>query len=189
MPWFKKSKKSRQPSQQPIPLGIPTLSISADMASDIGPEAVNDGRGSRVAFRDRGEDRRLDASGASTPTHGREDDLTRGYILLQLMGLISTILIVLREREHERQVPSNAPNEKFSHNAPDLSSAERQSKVRNRVECEDQGRVVEQPPEAPPERISKDDHIGKGAYDTVRSGGSGGECRYPGSILAWVDLY
>ena len=46
MPWFKKSKKSRQPSKQTASLGIPThiagvpLGISADLAPDINPEGV-----------------------------------------------------------------------------------------------------------------------------------------------------
>ena len=44
-PWFKKSKKSRQASQQTAALGIPThiavgpLGLSADLAPDISPEA------------------------------------------------------------------------------------------------------------------------------------------------------
>ena len=47
MPWFKKSKKSRQPSQQAAALGIPThvavgpLGLSADLAPDISPEGVS----------------------------------------------------------------------------------------------------------------------------------------------------
>ncbi|KAF9644493.1 hypothetical protein BDM02DRAFT_943873 [Thelephora ganbajun] len=169
MRWFKKSKKSRQPSQQPMSLGIPALGISPDLVPEIEPEAVNDGRGSRVAFRDRSEDRQLHALDASTQTHRREGAAT-----------------LLREREHEREVPPNAPNEQPSHNAPDLSSAERQPEVQNRVECGDRGMVAERPPEAPPERTSEDDHIGKDAHDSAQSGGSGGECRCPHSI--WHGL-
>ncbi|KAF9643063.1 hypothetical protein BDM02DRAFT_3273228 [Thelephora ganbajun] len=45
------------------------------------------------------------------------------------------ILIVLREREHERQVSSSTPNNHFSHNATDLSS-EWELEVQNRGECE-----------------------------------------------------
>ncbi|KAF9642890.1 hypothetical protein BDM02DRAFT_3192519 [Thelephora ganbajun] len=175
MSWFKKFKKPRQPPQ---PLGIPTHiavgspSLSTNLDLGISPEAVNNGRVSRDASRDRSGGRRPHASGASTPIHGREDGVTRGYILLQLMGPMSMILIVLREREDERQVPSSAPNEQPSHDAPDLSSAERQSEVQNRVECEDRETVTEQPPEAPPEHISEDDHIGRDAHDTVQSRGS-----------------
>ena len=46
MSWFKKSKKSRQPSRQPASLGIPThiavglLGISADLAPEIGSEGA-----------------------------------------------------------------------------------------------------------------------------------------------------
>ncbi|KAF9642095.1 hypothetical protein BDM02DRAFT_2703619, partial [Thelephora ganbajun] len=148
MSWFKKSKKPRQPSQQPISLGIPILSIGAD--PDIGPEAVNDRRGSQVAFRDRSMNQRLQVSSASTPTHE-----------------------LLREREHERELPSNLPNGQLSHNAPDLSSAESQSETQNRVECEDRATVTERPHEAPPEPISEDDRTGKNAHDTVQSEGSG----------------
>ncbi|KAF9643223.1 hypothetical protein BDM02DRAFT_3192003 [Thelephora ganbajun] len=182
MPWVKKPKKSRQPSQQPMSLGIPThiaigpLGISTDLAPDIGPEAVNNGRGSRVVFRDRGMDQRPLASGASTPTHGREDGVT-----------------LLHEREHEPEVPPNAPNEQLSHDAPDLSSAGRQSEVRNRVECEDRATVTERPPEAPPEHISEGDHTGKYAHDTVQSGGSGvvegyGKDTAHGAITARIDV-
>ncbi|KAF9642269.1 hypothetical protein BDM02DRAFT_3193578 [Thelephora ganbajun] len=80
------------------------------------------------------------------------------------------ILIVLHEREHERQVPSNVPNQQPSHDAPDLSSAERQSEVQNWVECEDRGTVTEQPPEVSPECISEDDHIGEEVDDSVQLG-------------------
>ncbi|KAF9643442.1 hypothetical protein BDM02DRAFT_1470175 [Thelephora ganbajun] len=170
---FKKSTKSRQPPQQPISLGVPAPSTSADLAPDIGPEAVNDRWGSRAAFRDRSGDRRLHASDASTPIHGREDAAT-----------------LVREREHEREVPPNAPNERPSgYNAPDLSSAERQPEVQNRMECEDRGTVTKQPPE----RISGGDHIGKGAHDTVQSGGSGAVERNrkdtaPGAAAIRVDI-
>ncbi|KAF9644486.1 hypothetical protein BDM02DRAFT_944233 [Thelephora ganbajun] len=164
MRWFKKSKKSRQPSQQPTSLGIPTLGINLNPAPDIGPEGVSNEEGSRVVSRDRSEDRQLRASGTSTPTHGREDGVT-----------------LLREREDERQVPSNVSSDKFSHSSPDLSSAERPSEVQNRVECKGRRTVTKQSLEAP-ERIPEDEHTGKVAYDTVQSGGSGGECRYPGSI-------
>ncbi|KAF9644057.1 hypothetical protein BDM02DRAFT_1236254 [Thelephora ganbajun] len=133
-------------------------------------------------------------SGASTPTHGREDGVIRGYVPLQLMRpMISMILTVLHEQEHERQVPSNTPNEQLSYDAPDLFSTERQSEVQNRVECQDPRTVTKQPPEAPPKCISKDDHTGKRAHDTVQSGGSGvverdGEDTVLGTATIRVDV-
>ncbi|KAF9644995.1 hypothetical protein BDM02DRAFT_3272053 [Thelephora ganbajun] len=151
MRWFKKPKKSRQPSQQPMYLGTPTLSINSDPAPDIGPEGVSNEGGSPVVSQDRSQDRQLHASGASTPIHGREDGVT----------------------QHERELPSNASSEKSSHSAPDLSSAERPSEVQNRVECKERRTVTKQPPEAPPERIPEGDQTGKDAHDTIQLGGSG----------------
>jgi hypothetical protein len=52
MSFFKKIKKSRQPSKQPLSLGVPTqiaigaLGISADLDPDSGPEGVLHSRGS-----------------------------------------------------------------------------------------------------------------------------------------------
>ncbi|KAF9645520.1 hypothetical protein BDM02DRAFT_3131034 [Thelephora ganbajun] len=149
MRWFKKSKKSRQPSQHPIPLGTSTLGINPDPAPDIGSEGVSNEGGSRVASRDRSEGRQPHASGASTPIRGCEDGVT-----------------LLRKREDEREAPLNASSEKFSHSTPDLSSAERPSEVQNRVECKERRTVTEQPPETPLERILGDDH-------TVQPGGPG----------------
>ncbi|KAF9646551.1 hypothetical protein BDM02DRAFT_3003105 [Thelephora ganbajun] len=194
MLWLKKSKKSRQLPQPLASLEIPThiavgsLGLSTDMHLGISSEAANDGQSSRVAFRDRSGDRRLHVSGSSTQTHGCEDAVTRGYILLQLIRPMSVILIVLREREHEREILSNAPNQQPSYDAPSLSSAERQSEAQNRVEREDRGTVTKQSLEAPPERISKDDHTGEDVDDTVQSG-SRGECRCSDGILGWINSY
>ncbi|KAF9646210.1 hypothetical protein BDM02DRAFT_3189009, partial [Thelephora ganbajun] len=170
MPRSKKSKKSRQPSQQPIPLGVPTLSTSADLAPDVEPEGANNEGGSRDVFRDRSEGQRLHASGTSTQTHG-----------------------LLRERGHEGEVPSNAPNEQLSRDAPGLS-AKRQSKVQNLVERGDREtvNVNEQPPSGP-ERISEDGRIGKGAHDTAQSGESGvverdGKDTTPGAATIRADV-
>ncbi|KAF9646545.1 hypothetical protein BDM02DRAFT_3118483 [Thelephora ganbajun] len=177
MAWFKKSKKSRQPPQPLASLGIPThiaigsLGLSADLDLGISSQAANNGRVSLVGSRDRSGDRRLHASGASTPTHGREDGVT-----------------LLLEREHEREVPSNAPNQQLSYDIPDLSSAESQSEVRNRVECEDRGTVTRQPPEPPPERISKDHHIGEDVDGSVQLG-SRGEWWCSSGIPAWINSY
>ncbi|KAF9644497.1 hypothetical protein BDM02DRAFT_945183 [Thelephora ganbajun] len=177
----------------PWRLDLKVRSVQWDLVTDGvdtgNMAAVNNERGSRVVLQDRSMDQRPLASGASTPTHRREDGVTGGYILLQLMRLISMILTVLREREHERQVPSDGPSEKISHNVPDLSSAESQSGIQSRAEYEAREMVTEQPPETHPERISENDHTAKYAHDAVQSGGSGGKSRYPGSILAWIDLH
>jgi hypothetical protein len=75
-----------------------------------------------------------------------------------------TILIA----PHEREVPSNAPNEQLGHSAPDLYSAEREPEVRNRGECEDQGTVAERPQEAPPERTFNHHHLDEDGLDQGR---------------------
>jgi len=77
--------------------------------------------------------------------------------------------------QHEGEVPSNAPKEELSRNAPDLH-AETQSEVLNRGEREDHGTVTEGPSEA------------HSVLDTVKSGKSGGECPYDGTTLACIDL-
>ncbi|KAF9646350.1 hypothetical protein BDM02DRAFT_246803 [Thelephora ganbajun] len=75
-PRSKRSKKPRQPSQQPTSLGTSTLGINTDLTPDIGPKDVNNGGGSRAVFRGKSEDRRLHVLGALTSTHGREDGIT-----------------------------------------------------------------------------------------------------------------
>jgi len=88
---------------------------------------------------------------------------------------------------HGGEVPSNAPNEQFSRNAPDLHT-EIQSEVRNRGEREDHGTVAERPSEAPSEHKSGGGHAVGDASDTVKLGGSRGKCPCHGSILARINL-
>ncbi|KAF9644549.1 hypothetical protein BDM02DRAFT_3121687 [Thelephora ganbajun] len=64
-----RSKKSKKPRRPPVQQNLAT-----DGADTTTAAGVNDGGGSRGVFRDESEDRRLHALGASTPTHGREDD-------------------------------------------------------------------------------------------------------------------
>ena len=105
MPWYKKSKKSRQPSQQPAALGIPAhiaagpLGFGANLDLGVYPEGtlfsieiwrpmalipmymvgVNNGGGSRITLLPEGsEDQRLHASGAATQTPEHESDTGGG---------------------------------------------------------------------------------------------------------------
>ncbi|KAF9646346.1 hypothetical protein BDM02DRAFT_3262329 [Thelephora ganbajun] len=66
-----RSKKSEKPRRSPVQRNLAT--DGADTATAAG---ANNGGGSRAVFRDESEDRRLHALGTSTPTHGREDDVT-----------------------------------------------------------------------------------------------------------------
>jgi len=196
MPWFKKSKKSRQPSQQ-LALGIPThiavgpLGLNADLDPNAGSEGrrnpaidrtdlttvsgVTSGRTSSIIHRD-SVNRRLDSSSNSTPISRHEDVITRGRIVLQLMDLILTILAAVNERDGASNDPSKEPGRA----AHDLHSADPQSEAQNRGERKDQGAVADRPPEASPERPPGDDQVGE---DTVQSGKSTGECPSPGDIL------
>jgi len=167
-PW-KSVLKVRSVQRNPSTDGI-------DLTTTIG---ADDGSGSRIVLRD---SQRLDPSGTSTSTPGREDGITCGCILLQLMGPMFTILTALREQE----VPSSAPNEQLSHDAPDLH-AETQLEVGNQGEREDHGTVAERPSEAP-KRTSSDNHVGEDTSDTVKSGRSRGECLCCGTTLAQIDL-
>ena len=55
---------------------------------------------------------------------------------------------------------------------------------------EDLGAVAWRPSEvAPAKHTPNDDQIGEGAQHVIRSGGSGGERRYPSDILASTDIY
>jgi len=138
--------------------------------------------GPRIVLQDSSMNQRLDPSGPSTPAPGREDGITRGYNLLRLMRPILTILTAL----HEREVPSNAPNELLNRSAPDLH-AEKPSEVGNRGGCEDHGTVAKRPSEAPSEHILGDNHVGEDANDTGKSGRSMGECPCHGATLACID--
>ncbi|KAF9644979.1 hypothetical protein BDM02DRAFT_3131408 [Thelephora ganbajun] len=156
MPLFGKSKKSHQHSQQLVSSGIPShssvrpLGIGIDPASDIGPEGINNGGGSRIVPRDRRMDQRPLASDASTSTPGNEGENTP-----------------VHKREHGQEVLSNIPNEHFSRNATDLS--ERELEVQNRGECEDQGTVAGRRSKAPPKHVFND-HICEDVHDTVHLG-------------------
>ena len=80
---------------------------------------------------------------------------------------------------HEREVPSNATNEELSHTAHDPHHAKTQPEAQNQAEREGQGTGVNRPPEASPEHISGDDHVGEDAHEAVQSGRSRGEFLRP----------
>jgi len=202
MPWFKKSKKSRQPSQQ-LALGIPThiavgpLGLNADLDPNAGSEGkrnpaidgtdlttvagLNSGRTSSIIHRD-SVNRRLDSSSTSTPTSRHEDVITRGRIVLQLMDPMLMILAAV----NEHGVTSHDPSKEPGHAAHDLHSTDPQSEAQDRGEREDQGAVADRPSEASPERVPGDDRVDEDAHDTVQSGKPRGEHPSPGA-LAWIE--
>ena len=113
MSFFKKSKKSLQPSKQPMSLGIPTqiatgaLGMSADLDREVGPGGAsrsvrsrtdwvdltiapggNNERGSRIVVRDSVQR----AAGAFITNRESGDDVTCACVMLRLMGPIPMIL-------------------------------------------------------------------------------------------------
>ncbi|KAF9646342.1 hypothetical protein BDM02DRAFT_3188895 [Thelephora ganbajun] len=62
-----RSKKSKKPHRPPVQRNLATDGVGTATVT-----GANNGGGSRAVFRDKTEDRRLHALGASTPTHGRE---------------------------------------------------------------------------------------------------------------------
>ena len=112
--------------------------------------------------------RRSHASDA--PSVGRDNSITGGCSLSQLMGKMPIILIEVRGRDRERGDPSDVANMQPGHNAPGPSSAvEVESAVRDQADRGDQGNVAERQPKAP-QPISEGDNISEEARDTVQSG-------------------
>ncbi|KAF9784028.1 hypothetical protein BJ322DRAFT_1219538 [Thelephora terrestris] len=155
MPWFKKSKKSFQPSQTfaffiPTHIAAGPLGIGVELNPDVGPEGSNGGRGFTIVNRGI-VSRQPEPSGVSTATPGFED----------------TIM------EHQREVPLDRPNERSGLIARDLSLVgQRKPEVRNEEDNQDRGNLAERPPQAPVENKSQVVHPGENAQETAQSGGS-----------------
>ncbi|KAF9784004.1 hypothetical protein BJ322DRAFT_890154 [Thelephora terrestris] len=153
MPWYKKSKKSFQPSQTfaffiPTHIAAGPLGIGAELNPDVGPEGSNGGRGFTIVNRGI-VSRQPEPSGVSTATPGFED----------------TIM------EHRREVPLDAPNERSGLIARDLSLVgQREPGVRNEGENQDQGSFAEQPPQVPAENASQSVQPGENTQESVPGG-------------------
>ena len=93
---------------------------------------------------------------------------------------MTAILITVHELR-EREDISDVPEEQLGI-APDLSVAEGQQGVQDQQELRGWEAIAERPPELSIERTSKGDHVGQGAYDIVRLGGSSGERWCPGRM-------
>lgn len=179
MSFFKKIKKSRQPSRQPMSLGIPTsiavgaLGIGADLDLSAGHGGVfrsmrsmnglarltaaageNNERGSRIVLQNNSEAQRPSPSGALTPARERGDDIKRRSILLQLIApilMISTAVHEIRGRKD----PSDTHEEQLGHIVPNLSfTTPGESGVHDQRGKGGKGTVVEQIPEALVEHVS-----------------------------------
>lgn len=85
------------------------------------------------------------------------------------------------ERERERGVPSNAPNKKICHNAPNLDYSERKSEVLNRGEHEGQGTDIKRPLATAPGCAHDGGRVSKRACDTVWPMGEG---PFPVNVLS-----
>ena len=112
--------------------------------------------------------RRSHASDA--PSVGRDNSITGGCSLSQLMGKMPIILIEVRGRDRERGDPSDVANVQPGRNAPGPSStADIESEVRDQVNRGDLGNVAE-PQQKPPQPLSEDNGVREEARDTVQSG-------------------
>jgi hypothetical protein len=151
------------------------IGVDLTAAPGVGNES-----GSRIVFQGSGVIQQPSTSGPPTLVPKREDGMTRGTILLLLIGPIFMILIAAPEQEHIQEVPLNAANEEPCHNAPDLSSAaERESGVPDLEDREDRETVAERPPDATNEHVSEDDHVGEDPLVTLQSEGFVGERWHP----------
>ena len=107
---------------------------------------------------------------SDSPSVGRDDSITSGCCILQLMGLMLMILIEVCGRDRERGDPSDVANVQPGRNAPGPSStAEIESEVRDQADHGDQGKMAERRPKAP-RPLSEDNNIDEEARDTVQSG-------------------
>ena len=132
----------------------------------------NDGSSSRIVIRDNSADRRLDPSDPSTSTPGPKDGVTRRRIILQLISLMLTILIVIRERD----TSSNVPDEDPGHAAHDLRPVDLLPEAPTQEVVKDKGVVTGGSPDASPIHVFGVDHVGKDADDAVEPARPGGKC-------------
>ena len=78
----------------------------------------------------------------------------------------------------------DTPNKLASPIFPDLSPAvKKEPEVGDVGETGDQGKIADQPPEAPSERVSETVHTGENTQDIAQPGGSKSECRRSYSLL------
>ncbi|KAF9779596.1 hypothetical protein BJ322DRAFT_1221434 [Thelephora terrestris] len=148
MPWYKRSKKSFQPSQTlaffiPAYIAAGPLGIGADLSPDIGPKGSNGGRGYRIVNRGI-VNRQPEPSDVLPATPGFEDTIT----------------------QHERQVPLDAPNERSGLIARDLSPVgQREPGIQKEGENQDRA--------TPPAAVGTQSvHPDGNAQETVQSGES-----------------
>ena len=208
MRWFKRHKKSRQHSQQPVSLGTPSnigavpLGIRVEIDPGAGSEGVlrrvesrnpcgaglttaagaGDGGGSWVVLQDAPEDQRYHPSGTSTPTLSHADDVTRGCTLLPRGWLILTLLAIAPDQERKQNAPSNVLDEHLSHKMPDTFRTEGESKT------QDKRTTAKRPAMIPPEHVSGGDFNGEDTQLTPQSEKSKSECRFPRRSLARIHV-
>ena len=136
-------------------------------------------RSPNFVVRDNSEVRRPRPSGASTSIREPGGGVTCTCLQLQPMGPIPTILTAAHELR-EPKVPSDSQKEHFSHIDADLFT----SGVRDQKK---QGTVAN-PPEAPAERTSEGDPVGKDAHYTADPGGSEGEFWHLNCLPALIGI-
>ncbi|KAF9786316.1 hypothetical protein BJ322DRAFT_780877 [Thelephora terrestris] len=195
MPRFKKLKKFFQRSQTPTPQGTPpriavgASSSAVDLNPDPRPGSVNDGNGSRIAFRNSDDAHRPAAPSVLPHTAEPQDTDTRG-VIPQLIAPMSAILTADNEREQEgeREDPSNVTDAGSVQNP---TIAERESEHRNLQKRENQGTITGRSPMTLAEHVPRDDHlqVGEDAHDTVQWRKTRGGCQWSCSLLACVDFF
>ena len=113
-----------------------------------------------------------------------------GVLSCRLMGWMLTFLAVMDQREREQGVPSDVLEQWSTHDVPDPSIAERESKALDQPVNDDRGAFTERPSEIPPEHASEGGYISQSAGDTAYlSGKDGGEGRSPNNPTVCVNLY
>ena len=182
----------------PSHVAVGALGFNAEVDPDLEPEGIfssaksgdqlieptsvpgtNNGRGSRIAFRNSDEGQRPGASTALTHTAEPQDNATHGCTPPRLIAPMSTVSIAAHEQEREKEgkFTSSVVGTGFSHNPPFV---EQESEVESqRQERENKGIVTRRPTASLAERISEDDHlqVGDNAHGTVQSGKPEGECQ------------
>ena len=170
MPWFKKSKKSRTPSEHPISLVIPThvalgpLGFSADLGIDTAGMYVQlgvnlttcdsldaissgfNGEGSRISLLNRWAGGRRFPASETTPTPADGNDVA-DECRLWLPGLIFTTLLTPQTPEYEHEAHSSLRKEELDQNASNLRSVDGKSEARDRGEHEWKETVTKRSPE------------------------------------------
>ena len=127
------------------------------------------GDGGESSSQEKGGGRKSHASGASTPTPGGTDDVTRVYALLPTDAPILILPTAAHEWESEQEATTNVLDNDLGHKTPDLFAGPEPSTPSR------PGTVAERPAEEPSEHVHERDRMGEDMRETARWDKSGGE--------------